>query len=42
MNSPGTILGNNTIVGAGSIVTHSFKEGNCIVMGNPATERKKK
>lgn len=39
MNSmilPGTILGNHTIVGAGSVVTKSFKEGNCIIAGNPA------
>lgn len=39
MNSmilPGVVLGNHTIVGAGSIVTHSFEEGECIVAGNPA------
>ncbi|MBZ4646317.1 MAG: capsular polysaccharide synthesis enzyme [Clostridia bacterium] len=39
MNSmilPGVELGNNTIVGAGSIVTKSFTEGNLIVAGNPA------
>lgn len=39
MNSmilPGVILGNNTIVGAGSVVTRSFPEGNCIIAGNPA------
>lgn len=39
MNSmilPGVILGNHTIVGAGSIVTKSFEEGNCIIAGNPA------
>lgn len=39
MNSmilPGVELGNRTIVGAGSIVTKSFKEGNCIIAGNPA------
>lgn len=39
MNSvilPGVILGNRTIVGAGSIVTKSFPEGNCIIVGNPA------
>lgn len=38
MNSvvlPGVILGDNTIVGAGSIVTKSFK-GDCVVAGNPA------
>lgn len=33
---PGVTLGNHTIVGAGSIVTKSFSEGNCIIAGNPA------
>jgi len=39
MNSvvlPGVRLGSNTIVGAGSIVTKSFEQGNCIIAGNPA------
>lgn len=39
MNSvilPGVVLGNHTIVAAGSIVTKSFKEGYCIIAGNPA------
>lgn len=39
MNSvilPGVILGEHTIVGAGSIVTKSFEDGNCIIAGNPA------
>ncbi len=39
MNSvilPGVILGENTIVGAGSIVTKSFEQGHCVIAGNPA------
>ncbi len=39
MNSvilPGVILGPRTIVGAGSIVTKSFKEGFVVIAGNPA------
>lgn len=39
MNSmilPGVILGPQTVVGAGSVVTHSFPEGHCIIAGNPA------
>lgn len=42
MNSvilPGVTLGDRTIVGAGSIVTKSFLEGNCIIVGNPAHKR---
>lgn len=44
MNSvllPGVELGDKTIVGAGSIVTKSFKEGNAIIAGNPAKIIKK-
>jgi len=39
MNSvilPGVNLGNKTIVGAGSIVTKSFPDGDCVIAGNPA------
>lgn len=42
MNSvilPGVILGDNTIVGAGSIVTKNFS-GNCIIAGSPAKKLK--
>lgn len=43
MNSvilPGVKLGDHTIVGAGSIVTKSFVEGNCVIAGNPARKIK--
>jgi acetyltransferase-like isoleucine patch superfamily enzyme len=33
---PDIELGDFTIVGAGSVVTKSFKEGYCIIAGNPA------
>ncbi len=33
---PGVVLGPNTIVGAGSVVTKSFSQGKCVVAGNPA------
>ncbi|MBO4733889.1 MAG: acyltransferase [Clostridia bacterium] len=39
MNSvilPGVVLGDHTVVGAGSIVTKSFEDGYCVIAGNPA------
>ena len=39
MNSvilPGTVLGDNTIVAAGAVVTKSFEEGNYVIAGVPA------
>ncbi|HOT94328.1 MAG TPA: DapH/DapD/GlmU-related protein [Methanoregulaceae archaeon] len=33
---PGVHLGPRTIVGAGAIVTRSFPEGHCVIVGNPA------
>lgn len=43
MNSiilPGVNLGPNTIVGAGTVVTKSFLEGNCVIVGNPGSVKK--
>ncbi|CAM4160843.1 acyltransferase [Lederbergia lenta] len=37
---PGVCLGDNTIVGAGAVVTRSFPEGNCVVGGVPAKKIK--
>lgn len=33
---PGVELGDNTIVGAGAVVTKSFPQGFCVIAGNPA------
>ncbi len=44
MNSvilPEVVLGDFTVVGAGSIVTKSFREGYCVIAGNPARIIKK-
>ena len=32
---PGVVLGDYTTVGAGAVVTKSFPDGNCIIVGNP-------
>ncbi len=43
MNStilPGVEIGNNTVVAAGSVVTKSFPDGNCIIGGVPAKKIK--
>jgi acetyltransferase-like isoleucine patch superfamily enzyme len=43
MNSvilPGVILGDHTVVGAGTVVTKSFPEGYCVIVGNPGRKIK--
>lgn len=37
---PGVVLGDYTIVAAGSVVTKSFPEGHCVIAGNPARKIK--
>ena len=37
---PGVVLGDFTIVGAGSVVTRSFTHGYCVIGGNPARKIK--
>lgn len=37
---PGVTLGPHTVVGAGAVVTKSFPEGNCVLVGNPARKIK--
>lgn len=43
MNSiilPGVVIGDNVVVAAGSVVTKSFPEGNCVIGGVPAKKIK--
>lgn len=37
---PGVTLGDHTVVGAGSVVTKSFPDGYCVIVGNPAKKIK--
>lgn len=37
---PGVTIGNNTIIGAGSVVTHDIPE-DCVAVGNPCRVRRK-
>lgn len=38
---PGVTLGPNTVVGAGAVVTKSYADGNCVIVGNPGRIIKK-
>jgi acetyltransferase-like isoleucine patch superfamily enzyme len=38
---PRVKLGDNTIIGAGSVVTKSFAEGNLVIASDPTKELKK-
>ena len=38
---PGVVLGNHVVVGAGSVVTKSFRDDNIVIAGNPAKVVKK-
>ncbi len=38
---PNVVLGDFTVVGAGSVVTKSFQDGYCVIAGNPARIIKK-
>ena len=33
---PGVVLGDHTVVAAGTVVTRSFEDGYCVIAGNPA------
>lgn len=33
--APGSIIGDNTVVGLGSVITKKFEEGNLLIAGNP-------
>lgn len=35
---PGVVLGKNTVVAAGAVVTKSFPEGHCVIAGVPAVK----
>ena len=37
---PGVVLGDFTIIGAGSVVTKSFEDGYCVIGGSPARKIK--